>query len=139
VLLNLKRIDDMPANIRFSITPTISALNIHHLPEMVKWLQSSGFKKVNPDLGTHLLFYPEWFSVQVLPLAAKVKIRKMFENLPNATHFSGVLDFMDQKDRSDLLPAMISALEILDRKQNRSFRRELPALEGLLLSTTVNY
>ena len=102
--------------------PTITILNMYHLPETIEFLENKGIG-VNP---THLT-KPEYLSVTVLPKHTKDLIKEKFEKYnyttPNSKNLSlYLLNYMLSADNSKWLPKFLKHTEFLDKKRNQSFK-----------------
>lgn len=73
VLRNLQTIDALPDNVTAWLAFTVTAYNIAHMIDFMKWkLTQSGFKKINASLGKpiityHVAHHPQQLNVRVLP------------------------------------------------------------------------
>ena len=102
--------------------PTITILNMYHVPETIEFLENKGIR-VNP---THLT-KPEYLSVTVLPKHTKDLIKEKFEKYnyttPNSKNLSlYLLNYMLSADNSKWLPKFLKHTEFLDKKRNQSFK-----------------
>ena len=137
IVHNLHILDNTPDNIIVNIACAVQLLNIMYLPELAKWKLSQNFKKVhmhpktNGDVGTHLVYFPSYLNIRVLPnelkeLAAK-NIREFTDNL----RWVGFIDYMMQEDWSSKLPSTIEYLETCDTTRGTNFRLVFPELNKL--------
>ena len=137
IVHNLHILDNTPDNIIVNIACAVQLLNIMYLPELAKWKLSQNFKKVhmhpktNGDVGTHLVYFPSYLNIRVLPnelkeLAAK-NIREFTDNL----RWVGFIDYMMQEDWSSKLPSTIEYLETCDTTRGTDFRSVFPELNKL--------
>ncbi len=85
ILKNLKTLDDMPGNIMAWLAFTVTAYNVNHMVDFMKWkLKDSGFKKINstkrrPIITHHVAHHPKHLNIRVLPDEMKSKIASKFE------------------------------------------------------------
>jgi hypothetical protein len=81
---NLKTLDEMPENIFGWLAFTVTAYNVNHMIEFMKWkLKDSGFKKINstkrrPVITHHVAHHPKHLNIRVLPNEMKQKITERF-------------------------------------------------------------
>lgn len=106
--------------------PTITILNMYHVPETIEFLENKGIP-VNP---THLT-KPEYLSVTVLPQHTKDIIKEKFENYnyttPNSKKLSHyLLTYMLSADNSRRLPQFLTHTKFLDIKRGQSFKDVYP-------------
>lgn len=90
---NIKLLDTTPDNIQVNIAFAVQVLNIKHVPDFIKWIVNSKFKKINKSktvtgqlvggglCGVHLVWIPTWLSLRVLSKEDKAQIRKQFIDL----------------------------------------------------------
>jgi len=82
---NLILLDALPDNIKSWLAFTVTAYNVDHMPDFMKWkLSKSGFKRINssntrPILSYHMAHKPEYLNVRVLPEKHKSKITEKFK------------------------------------------------------------
>lgn len=85
VLKNLKTLDSMPNNIYGWLAFTVTAYNVNHMIDFMKWkLQDSGFTKINstkkrPVITHHVAHHPKHLNIRVLPDDMKEKITFKFK------------------------------------------------------------
>ena len=86
VLKNLNTIDKLPNNIKAWLAFTVTAYNVEHMIEFMKWkIKESGFEKINsssikPILTHHVAHNPPHLNIRVLPDKYKDRITQKFEN-----------------------------------------------------------
>lgn len=163
IVKNLHILDNTPSNIQVSIATAIQILNIKHLPEFAKWKIMQKFKKINFENVTggieagggifnmHLLYLPTFLSIQCLPQADKIEVRKTFSEFANWLHqhyrqdqdfwkdnpygwkrWQAILDFMDSEDHSDQLAAFKEYMCNLDTIRGIDAKLVFPELSHLL-------
>jgi hypothetical protein len=86
VYLNLKKLDEQPRNIVSWLAFTVTAYNIFHIVDFMKWkLKESGFKRINstkrrPIITHHVAHNPKYLNVRVLPKGLKMEVKKEFQD-----------------------------------------------------------
>lgn len=86
ILKNLNTIEQMPNNIVGWLAFTVTAYNVLHMVDFMKWkLSESGFKKINssvrrPIITHHVAHHPKHLNIRVLPLEYKKIVTEKFEN-----------------------------------------------------------
>jgi organic radical activating enzyme len=81
---NLKALDNMPKNIYGWLAFTVTAYNVNHMIDFMKWkLTESKFTKINsttkrPIITHHVAHHPHHLNVRVLPNEMKEKITSRF-------------------------------------------------------------
>jgi len=86
VLKNLNTIDKLPSNIKAWIAFTVTAYNVEHMIDFMKWkVEKSGWQKINnsaikPFVTYHVAHNPPHLNIRVLPNEYKNKITQQFDN-----------------------------------------------------------
>lgn len=120
ILANRKTIAAYPF-IKFKIAPTVSILNVFHIPELYETCRQLQMIAPN-DLYINILERPSYFNIQILPNALKLKVmEKYLEHMntdkpePINKAFQSILDYMMEEDRSDLYPLFLEKNGELDQ------------------------
>jgi len=83
---NLDTLDTLPKNIKAWIAFTVTAYNVEHMIDFMKWkLQESNWIKINssaikPIITYHVAHHPQNLNIRVLPDAHKDRITQKFDN-----------------------------------------------------------
>ena len=146
VVQNLHKLDNTPDHIIVNIACAVQLLNVMHLPELVKWKQSQNFKKINKDngaglIGLHLVYLPSYLNIRVLPKSIKDKVTNtLVEFISSVTderflidpmgkqRWEGLINYMNQEDWSNKLPALLEYLNICDETRNLNYKQTFPEL-----------
>lgn len=86
VYRNLQKIDELPENVQSWITYTVTAYNINHMIDFMKWkLENSNWRKINstkkkPIISPHIAHHPLNLNIRVLPDEMKKEITDKFED-----------------------------------------------------------
>ena len=128
----------------FKIGPTVSMMNIWHLPDFHReWIEQGLIVKPK-DVHWNILTGPEWFNIQVLPTEFKKEVDNKWRkhlcwinknSKPNNYHSSaikGVLTYMNSADKSHLLPTTIDKLDFTDKVRNETWQETFPELSWLI-------
>ena len=146
IVKNVMRLDQSPSFIKVSWSPTVSLLNIAHLPEMSLWILRQGFKKTGPIMWFNILGNPIYFSCQTLSMKSKLEVQnryqKTFQTIENEfgilvadnlrTHFQPLLKYMFAEDHSKYLKSFHKHTEALDRIQGKNLEKYLPDVAQLI-------
>lgn len=144
---NLYKLDQTPDNIIVNIACAVQSLNVLYLNEFANWKLNQSFQKINKEngagiIGSHLVYFPSYLNVRVLPKKLK-KIavqnitsfindqssNQQFQNDPfGKQRWDGLIKYMMAEDWSHKLPAMIEYLEICDQNRGTNFRSVFPDL-----------
>ena len=125
----------------FYISPTLSILNAHHLPEFHRNWVARGFIRP-PDLNVNILQVPEHYRIDVLPHQHKVDVQESYlehlewlrphDGLTRATvGFESAIKFMMGDDKSALIPKFLEKTAQIDRFRGEDFATTFPELRGL--------
>jgi MoaA/NifB/PqqE/SkfB family radical SAM enzyme len=139
------------SGIRWGLHPTISAMNILHIPEFHRWLLETGV--IVPgrfrDRAAHYicdfilnnLVHPEYYSAEILPPDLKALATKRLREHARwasaaygvpADGLDGLIDFVNATDKSHLLPVFRRKTAELDAIRGENFADVFPELAGLL-------
>jgi organic radical activating enzyme len=79
---NIKKVDtDLRLiNTTASFSLTLSIMNVVHLLDMIWWAKEQKFKRINPNIVVHNLYWPKFYNIQHLPVEIKVMISNLYEN-----------------------------------------------------------
>ena len=158
----LRLLDDTPDNIHISIATAVQVFNIKTIPEFIKWKVTSNFKKVNVGLidgnvmggglvNAHLVHIPTFLNITMLPEEDKQDVHNRFAELKqwlwdNYTQdddfwihnpkgwrqWQGLLNYMDSKDSTHLLPGFKEYVNKLDAIRGLDAASIFPELAHLL-------
>lgn len=144
VVKNRERMLQVCPKASFSIAPTLSVMNVFHLPDFHwDWLEK-GYIGLE-DIFINFLFEPEEFSVQVLPQHMKKRVVETYERHIERVltkygsraerverHFRAALNFMTACDRTDLLGRFRQKTDKMDRLRGERFQDIFPELAELM-------
>lgn len=137
-----KLINNHPTVIRY-VNCTVSIMNVLYLPELFARLVSTNVINAQ-NFNINLLLDPEEYSIQVLPAHLKEMVREKLskfrdglssqgELFQKATNdFTNILFFLDEHDRSHLLPVFKDHTLKLDKLRNENFATSFPELRELV-------
>ena len=129
-----------PENVHPMILYTVQAMNILYLSEFLSWLLKGKFKKLHLHdsiLHTEPVHYPAFLSCQILPQQAKKIITKKIKKLSNTygskvDRIGTIVDFMNQEDKSSLLPVFKDYTVTLDKIRGTCFEETFPELKEMI-------
>ena len=145
---NIKLLDESGANTRVNVAAAVQLLNAPYLDELAEWKADNKFKKINSMpfggglISTHLVYFPSYLNVRVLPKELKEFTKKKIETFVDRQKFNtdwnnspmgkrrwlGLIDYMMAEDWSDKLPQTKNYLETLDITRGTDFRKTFPEL-----------
>lgn len=157
VYKNLIKLDqNEKINLKCWFAFTVTAYNVFHLPEFMKWkLTESGLKRFNittsprPIITHHMCHSPKYYNVKVLPAILKDEIAEKYQeyidwalssDLPNNVKeefcfiLDGVSSFMlSENYAKDHLDAFISYTKRLDEIRGQDIKKSVPELSMLFV------
>jgi hypothetical protein len=125
----------------FYISPTLSLLNVMHVPDFHKSWVDKGLIKPQ-DFNMNILQGPPWYRIDVASATYKDQIRAKYkEHLewlkPNdgleraSVGFKSALNYLDN-DNSALLPEFWKRTAVLDKIRDQKVLEAIPELKQLL-------
>jgi radical SAM protein with 4Fe4S-binding SPASM domain len=144
IIENRKKMKKQSPHVRFKVTPTISLYNVAHLTDFHKeWVEMNLIKPWNFRLN--LLLDPMPMRIQVLPKKLKDKIAEKYtkhiqwlsqfpaEKIKKVkTEYQGVIDFMFESDRTDLISNFLETTNSIDKIRGENVFEVFPELSGLI-------
>jgi len=157
----IRSLDAYPyANLTLTTAYTVMALNIHHLPDFIKWKLESGFKLLNTFsqaggmIDCHLAYWPPQLNVKALPEWYKNEVEQVYEEfydwldenwrLTGAPSFEeydkhpyvkdrlrGLISFMKSEDWSVRLYETAEWCYTMAEKRSQNFDSVFPELDWL--------
>jgi len=113
--------------IKFKIAPTVSILNVFHIPELYEECLQLNMIDAH-DLYVNILERPSYYNVQILPKELKRKVvdkylSHMDANKPKEINqaFQSILDYMMEEDRSDLYHLFLEKNTQLDDLRDEQY------------------
>jgi organic radical activating enzyme len=128
-------------NVDFYISPTLSIMNAHHLPDFHRDWVNRGLIKPQ-DLNVNILQDPSYYRIDIAPTSYKTVLRERYrqhlewlkplDQLGRATvGFESAINFMDNTDNSHLIPSFWQSTHNLDKIRNEDALTVLPELRAL--------
>jgi MoaA/NifB/PqqE/SkfB family radical SAM enzyme len=151
VLDNCRRLRAACPHARFMVAATVSAMNVMHLPDLHRELVGLGVIGVEGLEVHNIVATPEHLRIQILPAALKREVERIYRGhldwLARAhalgvgsrvyDGFQNVVRFMNQSDRSPLIPAFVDYTRRLDRLRGEAFFDTFPELASLSSSASL--
>lgn len=118
------------AHVQFKIAPTVSILNLEHLPELYKTCLSLSLIE-EENWYINILARPNYYNIQAFPAARKAKIKKQYEAFalwldehrisPKIkASFQECIEYMLAKDQSKHWSKFLVETQLLDELRNES-------------------
>ena len=125
----------------FYISPTLSIMNVLHLPDFHKAWVAKGFLKPQ-DLNINILQDPAHYRIDALPFQYKVEVQELYlehiewlrpqDKLTRATvGFESAIKFMMSNDKTQLLDSFWDRTNKLDKIRNENILDAIPELKAL--------
>jgi hypothetical protein len=151
---NLQKLDQYAIdnkNILAWLACTITAYNVWHIPEFMRWkLEQSGFKKINstlkrPIITHHVAHGPKRVNIRILPDGLKQDLSKFYEKHGNyfASKYSSeisqsatmilnsILKYTTTGNYSDKLTEFVKFTRYLDKARNNNILDIVPQYRAL--------
>ena len=137
---NRERMLEICPRAEFSISPTLSVMNVFHLPDFHReWLEKGYIGQLG--MYINLLLDPEEYRVQVLPRDLKLRMAEMYERhidqvvRPTGEHwrwvaerFQAAISFAGAQDLSSKLPKFRETVSKMDAIRGESFAEVFPEM-----------
>jgi sulfatase maturation enzyme AslB (radical SAM superfamily) len=147
VLANIYKIDREPSNVHPWFAYTVTAYNVLHLPDFIRWkLKDSGLEKFNSTRGQpivthHVAHRPLYLNIRILPIELKNLVKDKFDEMHAWLHHeqypSHVID-QSNKIRSSICDYMFSAdLHSSHWMQFLAFTKKLDKIRDENISTII--
>ncbi len=160
-------LDNTDDKVEVTIACAVQALNIHYIPDFIKWKLKNNFKKINiwpfgaGMINYHFVYWPPQLNVKVLPQWFKEKVKQKYEEFypwleenwelsgaPSKEAFlkadygikrlKGMVKFMMSEDWSVRMPEFREYITQFDAQRNTDFKKVFPDMAGLLDETLDN-
>ena len=126
-------------DVYFEITPTVSIMNVHHLPDFHREWVDRGLLEPN-NIRVNILTYPDYYRIQIIPKEERKKfidkynehIKWIDDNFGKGVAkdgFMSILNFLEQKNYENLIPDFINRNTSLDELRGESLFKICPELE----------
>jgi MoaA/NifB/PqqE/SkfB family radical SAM enzyme len=144
---NIKILDSSNANININIASAVQMFNVAHLDELAEWKLDQKFSKVNAQtqggmISTHLVYFPSYLNVRVLPEEYKQFAKKRIEAFIERQKFNtqwiqhpmgqvrweGLIKYMMEEDWSAKLPQTLDYIRVLDEQRGLDYTKIFPEL-----------
>jgi len=138
---NRERMLEVCPNVDFYISPTVSLMNVLHIPDFHKdWIQRGLLKP--QDLNVNILQSPDWYRADCLPADLKELATAKLEehiawlspqdHLQRATNgFKSTISFMNSQDNTQHLKKFNKVTAQLDAVRTENFYEVFPELVSL--------
>jgi len=128
-------------NVDFYISPTVSLMNVQHVPDFHRAWINMGLLKPQ-DLNVNVLQSPDWYRVDCLPADIKQDVTAKLEehvawlspqdHLQRATNgFKSTIQFMNSQDNTKHLKKFNQVTAQLDSVRTENFYEVFPELASL--------
>ena len=126
-------------DVYFEITPTVSIMNVYHLPDFHRDWVDRGLLEPN-NIRVNMLTYPDYYRIQIIPKEERKKfidkynehIKWIDDNFGKGVAkdgFMSILNFLEQKNYENLIPDFINRNTSLDELRGESLYQVAPELK----------
>ncbi len=143
---NIRKIDELGDNILLRLLYSVNAMNVHHLPDFIRWVRSENFKKyehfssMQSFVHPGLVHWPQYLNIKVLPKEYKKAVTEEFGRLRDEIgdepfdKYEGIVNFMNSQDWTDKIPQFNDYVRVLDKTRGTDFYSVFPDLSESVLS-----
>ena len=141
-LENRQRMKEEVPHVDFYIAATVSVMNVLHILDFHREWTELGYIRAE-DININVLQGPEWYRIDILPEEFKNQVvipayqqhlewLRPLDKMKRATiGFEGILNYLQSKNQSHLLPQFVSKVNELDNIRNEDFWTAFPELSVL--------
>lgn len=135
-----------------NIACAVQALNALDLVDLVDWsiqrndINNKRTHMAAPFINTHLVYFPSYMNIKVLPIEIKNQVRRKIEDFiirnskdkyfndhpMGKQRWEGIIKFMYSEDWSDKLPALVEYLGSCDKTRGTNWRETFPELAAAI-------
>jgi radical SAM protein with 4Fe4S-binding SPASM domain len=138
---NRKHMLEICPEVDFYISPTLSIMNVHHLPEFHRdWVEKGLIKP--QDLNVNILQDPPHYRIDIAPASYKEELNTVYQNhiswlqdkdpLNRATNgFRSAMQFLNATDNTQLIDTFWCKTHELDAIRNENILDIIPELQAL--------
>lgn len=143
-------------HVEVTIACAVQILNIHYIPDFIRWKLDQGFKKINVwPLGAglinfHFVYHPPHLNVKVLPEEFKLKTTEKLNRFCDELEqrfshnkdfvssqygiprIKGMVSFMNSENWSNRMPEFIEYIEKMDQIRGTDFKKVFPEMAELI-------
>jgi MoaA/NifB/PqqE/SkfB family radical SAM enzyme len=152
VLDHCRRLRAVCRNAHFMVAATVSVMNVLHLPDLHRELVGQGIIGADGLAVHNILADPEHLRIQILPAPLKREVERVYRDHldwlarahrlgPGSLVYDGFLNivrFMNQSDRSALIPDFVDYTRKLDGLRGEAFFDAFPELATLVTQYSCN-
>lgn len=144
---NMAKIDQLGKNIWLRLLYSVNALNVHHVPDFLRWVKNKNFNKAQQFSGIQsfvhpgLVHWPQYLNIKVLPPDYKKRVTREWLKVKEEEFagqdfdkYEGILSFMNSHDWSHKLNEFKDYVRVLDKTRSTQFSRICPQLNQALMS-----
>ena len=160
-------LDNTEDKVEVTVACAVQALNIHYIPDFIKWKLAQNFKKINiwpfgaGMINYHFVYWPGHLNVKVLPQWFKDQVKQKYEEFypwleenwqlsgaPSKEEFmkadygikrlQGMVKFMMSEDWSQRMPQFREYITKFDKQRDTNFAETFPEMADLLDETKDN-
>lgn len=137
---NIRKLKKFCPKVKFSISPTVSVLNVWHLADFHKYMVKKGYIKID-EIHLNILLFPPEYRVQVLPKSFKVKtgskLARHINFLSNnkagkriISEYRQLVSFMNKDDQSSKYNDFLVKNMQIDSIRDEKFVEIFPEFKG---------
>lgn len=142
IVRNREEMLDICPTVDFFASATLQALNAYHIVDFHNnWIDLGLIKTY--DFHVNILQGPEWYRLTILPQHMREEVISLYkqhlsniaeaDDIKRATNgFEGAIHFLENEDKTDLLPKFREEIRKYDQYRNENFVETFPELKELM-------
>ena len=124
-------------NINIHISPTVSIMNVHSLPDLHRYFVEKGYVENTTAIVLNMLLNPAHYEIRNLPQELKEEVKQKIKNhcvwlreqdtrLDVIESFESILTYIENPSSDEDVAKFVSETNRLDKRRNQSFEKTFP-------------
>lgn len=124
-------------NINIHISPTVSIMNVHSLPDLHKYFVEKGYVENTTAIVLNMLLNPAHYEIRNLPENLKTEVKQKIKDhcvwlreqdtrLDVIESFESILTYIENPASNEDVARFVSETNRIDKRRNQSFEKTFP-------------
>lgn len=124
-------------NINIHISPTVSIMNVHSLPDLHKYFVEKGYVENTTAIVLNMLLHPAHYEIRNLPENLKTEVKQKIKDhcvwlreqdtrLDVIESFESILTYIENPSSNEDVARFVSETNRIDKRRNQSFGKTFP-------------
>ena len=124
-------------NINIHISPTVSIMNVHSLPDLHKYFVEKGYVEDTTAIVLNMLLNPAHYEIRNLPRKLKDEVKQKIKDhciwlkeqntrLDVIESFESILSYIENEAKDADVARFVSETNKIDKRRNQSFEKTFP-------------